>query len=160
MKKLFFLPLLLLCSYCFAQKIHMQISGIPESANGMEVLSFSWGASNPVFFGGGGMGSGKVSISSFNIMKHQDATTVKLIEGVTTGKRYAEAVVTIFDEKDQPSFRFILQEVMVESLQHSGSSCGDKKCTSITESVSFAVGKWKWENVKTGQSHQYNLSTL
>ena len=157
---MFFLPLLLLCSFCFSQKIQMQINGIPESANGTEVLSFSWGASNPVTFGGGGMGSGKVSISSFNLMKHQDATTLKLIEGVTTGKQYAQAIVTIFDENGQPSFRFTLQDVMIESLQHSGSSCGDKKCTSITESVSIAAGKWKWENVKTGQSHQYNSSTL
>lgn len=138
----------------------MQISGIPVSVDGIEVLSFSWGASNPVTFGSGGMGAGKVSISSFNIMKHVDAATLKLIEGVTTGKHYADATVTIFDDKDQPSFRFVMQEVMIESIQHSGSSCGDKKCNNITESVSIAVGKWKWENIKAGQSYPFNTSTL
>ena len=138
----------------------MQINGIPESSNGTEVLSFSWGASNPVSFSGGGMGAGKVSISSFNIMKHQDATTLKLIAGVATGKHYTEAVFTIFDEKGVPSFRFILQDVIIESVQHSGSSCGNGKCNNFTESVSIAAAKWKWEDVKTGQSYQYATSTL
>ncbi|HEV7331860.1 MAG TPA: type VI secretion system tube protein Hcp [Flavisolibacter sp.] len=160
MKKFSVLPLLLFCSFCFSQKIQMQINGIPVSGNGFEVLSFSWGASNPVVFGGGGMGSGKVSISSFNIMKHMDAATIQLIEGVATGKHYSEAVVTLFDEKDQPAFRYTMQDVMVESLQQSGSSCGDKKCTNVTESVSFATAKWKWENLKTGQSYQFNTPTL
>ena len=43
----------------------------------MEILSFSWGASNPstIGAGGGGGGGGKVSVSSFNVMKKSDAAS-------------------------------------------------------------------------------------
>jgi type VI protein secretion system component Hcp len=161
MKKAFFLPLLFVCSFCFSQNILMKIKGMPESGNGVPVLSFSWGASNPTTIGtgSGGMSAGKVSISSFNIMKHQDATTLKMIEAIATGKHYEEITVTVMDDKGKPSFRYTMTNVFFESLQHSHSDCGNKKCEAITESVSIAVSKWKWEDLVTGKSYGFDVTT-
>lgn len=134
---------------------------MPESGNGIAVLSFSWGASNPVTIGSGsgGPGAGKVSISSFNIMKHQDAATLKIIEGVATGKVYPEMIVTVLNDKGQPSFRFVMKDVYFESVQHSHSDCGNLKCGQISESVSIAVTKWKWEDLTNNKSYQYQAGT-
>ena len=161
MKRMILLPLLFIVSFCFSQNIKMQIKGLPESGSGIPILSFSWGASNPVTIGpgNGGIGAGKVSISSFNIMKYQDATTIKLIEAVAKGKVFEEVTVTVMDEKGKPSFRFVMNDVMVESLQHSHSDCGSKKCDNITESVSFAVAKWKWEDLANGKSFGFDVKT-
>lgn len=156
MKKAFLLPLLFLCSFCFSQKTLLRVNGIPETGNGIEILSFSWGLSNPVSFGPGGIQTGRVSISSFNVMKYQDQASLKIIQGVATGKHFDEATITVFDNKGQPAFRFVLNEVFFESLQQSGSACGNNKCDNITESVSIAAAKWKWEDLSTNNSYQFD----
>lgn len=161
MKKVIFIPLLLLSTFCFSQMIQMQINGLTGSATPIPILSFSWGASNPVTVGsgGGGTGVGKVSISSFNLMKQQDAATIKMIEAVATGKHFPEATVTVMNDKGQPSFRYTMKDVMFESIQHSHSDCGSKKCDNITESVSITCVRWKWEDLATGKSFEFNVAT-
>jgi type VI secretion system secreted protein Hcp len=108
------------------------------------LYSFSWGASNPTStqHGGAGLASGKVSISSFNIMKKTDLSSTALFTGCCKGTHYAKATVTLRKAsggKDPLKFLVIeFKEVMVESIQWSGNAAGDD---TPTESVSFAFGE-------------------
>lgn len=156
MKKFFFLPVLFLCSICYSQNITMQIADMPESSSGIEILSFSWGATNSVSAIpiGGGTGSGKVNISSFNFIKVKDKSTPKLIQAVVTGKHIPEVVITLNDASSRPTFRYILKDVIFESIQQS--SCADKKCNTLTESISIVANKWKWEDLMNNSNVEYD----
>jgi type VI secretion system secreted protein Hcp len=112
------------------------------------VYSFSWGASNPAVAGptgGGGGGGGKVSFSSFNIMKKADKVSAALLLACASSTRYKSAVVTLFKTAGSatkaattPFVEYDFNDVLVESIQWSGSSGGDD---TPTESVSLTFSK-------------------
>lgn len=110
-----------------------------------EIYSFSIGASNPVNMGsgGGGGGAGKVSLSSFNVMKKTDNASPGLFRTCCNGGHYAEGNVVLRKaggEKGKTGSVYLcynFKEVFVESIQWSGSTGGDD---TPTESVSFAYG--------------------
>jgi len=109
----------------------------------MEILSFSWGASNPstIGAGGGGGGGGKVSVSSFNIMKKSDSASPLLFQACCQGDHYPKATVTLNKSGGKAAIDFLkyeFEEVYVDSVQWSGSSGGDD---TPAESVSFSFGK-------------------
>jgi type VI secretion system secreted protein Hcp len=109
----------------------------------IEIYSFSWGASNPttVSPGGGGLGAGRVSVSSFNIMKKSDAASPKLFQSCCTGKHIPKATVTMRKAGGDSAVAFLVYEfegLMVESVQWSGSTGGDD---TPTESLSLAFSK-------------------
>ncbi|HEX5438692.1 MAG TPA: type VI secretion system tube protein Hcp [Gemmatimonadaceae bacterium] len=109
-------------------------------AGAIDILSFSWGASNPVSFSSEGFGAGKVSLSSFNIMKQSDKSSPTLFQACCDGKHYASATLTL-RKAGGTQVKFIeykFSEVYVESVQWSGSQGGDD---TPTESVSFAFAK-------------------
>jgi type VI secretion system secreted protein Hcp len=111
----------------------------------IEIYSFSWGASNPTTVGSGssGLSAGKVSISSFNVMKKTETSSPSLFAACTAGQHYATAEVdmrkaTGTSGQQQVFLKYTFTDVMVESVQWSGSTGGDD---TPTESVSFAFGK-------------------
>jgi type VI secretion system secreted protein Hcp len=110
----------------------------------IEIFSFSWGASNPTTIGSGpkGLSGGKVSISSFNVMKKTEASSAALFNACATGEHYDEALVTMRKaggKAGQQTFlTYKFSDVMVESIQWSGSSGGDD---TPTESLSLAFAK-------------------
>lgn len=110
--------------------------------NAFEIFSFSWGASNPVNIGSAssGYGAGKVSISSFNIMKKSDSASPILFLNCCKGKHFTSGHVVLRKAGGEaiPYLEYDFDEVFVESIQWSGSSGGDDV---PTESVSFAFGK-------------------
>jgi len=123
-----------------------------------EVFSFSWGASNPATIGslGGGAGSGKVSLSSFNVMKKTDNASPSLFTSCCTGGHYDTATVILRkaggtkDATGTVYLTYTFSFVFVESVQWSGSSGGDD---TPTESASFAFGACKvqyWPQKKGG----------
>jgi type VI secretion system secreted protein Hcp len=121
-----------------------------------EIYSFSWGASNPATIGSGtgGGGAGKVSISSFNIMKRSDAASPLLFQACCRGDHYPTAIVTMRKAGgtggQTPFLIYTFTTVYVDSIQWSGSSGGDD---TPTESVSFSFGKVEVEykpQAKTG----------
>jgi len=108
----------------------------------IEIYSFSFGASNPttVSAGSAGMSAGKVSLSSFNVMKKTEASSATIFQMCCVGDHFATAKLTLnkaSGDKSKPlSFLvFAFTEVYVESIQWSGSTGGDD---TPTESVSFA----------------------
>ena len=110
----------------------------------VEVLSFSFGASNPstVGPGTGGIAAGRVSVSSFNIMKRTDKASPVLFQSCCKGKHIGEIIVTLRkasgDSGQAPFLKYTFTDCMVDSIQWSGSSGGDD---TPTESVSFAYSK-------------------
>jgi type VI secretion system secreted protein Hcp len=107
-----------------------------------EIYSFSWGASNPVTIGSAtaGAGAGKVSISSFNVMKKSDSSSPALFLNCAKGQHFTAGHV-VMRKAGGTALQYLtydFTEVFVESIQWSGSSGGDD---TPTESVSFAFSK-------------------
>jgi type VI secretion system secreted protein Hcp len=114
----------------------------------IEIYSFSWGASNPTTVGSGstGLAASKVSISSFNIMKKTEKSSATLFAACCNGKHFDTCTVTMrkaAGEGGQKAFLvYTFTDVMVESVQWSGSTGGDD---TPTESVSLAFAKCQIE---------------
>jgi type VI secretion system secreted protein Hcp len=110
-----------------------------------EIYSFSFGASNPVTLGSGtgGGGAGKVSISSFNIMKRTDKASPKLFAACCAGGHFNKAIVSLRKAGPESAkaggvyLEYTFHKVFIESIQWSGSAGGDDY---PTESVSFGFG--------------------
>lgn len=112
----------------------------------IEIYSFSWGASNPTTIGSGssGLSGGKVSISSFNLMKKTDKASALLFQRCCEGQHIATAKITMRKAGGSAGQQIFLTyeftNVMVESIQWSGSTGGDD---TPTESLSLAFGAVK-----------------
>ena len=108
-------------------------------AGAFNVLSWSWGASNPTTIGGGsggGAGAGKVSLSNLNVLKDFDACSPALFGAVATGRHF-ESATLVQSNSDGTVTTLALTDVIVESWQASGSVASEQ----ATESVSFAFAK-------------------
>jgi type VI secretion system secreted protein Hcp len=119
--------------------------GLTPAAGWFEIFSFSWGASNPTTVGTGatGLAAGKVSVSSFNVMKKTENASPLLFSACCAGQHYKTAKVVMrkatgTDGGQQIFLEYDFSDVMVESIQWSGSSGGDD---TPTESLSFAFAK-------------------
>jgi type VI secretion system secreted protein Hcp len=112
----------------------------------IEIYSWSFGASNPASVSSGkqGISAGKVSVSSFNVMKKTEKSSTHLFHACCVGDHFKEAKIICRKaggEAGQEGFlEYDFTDVMVESIQWSGSSGGDD---TPTESVSFAFAKVK-----------------
>jgi type VI secretion system secreted protein Hcp len=111
----------------------------------IEIYSFSLGASNPVTIGSGstGISGGKVSLSGFNCMKKTELSSCGLFSACCSGQHFPSALVTLRKATGvtggQAAFlTYTFEDVMVESIQWSGSTGGDD---TPTESLSIAYGK-------------------
>src|SRR5437763_9072381 len=71
----------------------------------IEIYSFSWGASNPTTVGTGstGLSAGKVSISSFNLMKKTEASSANLFQACCAGQHFTKATVVMNKASGQTS---------------------------------------------------------
>ncbi len=108
----------------------------------IEILSFSWGASNPVTIGsaGPGGGAGKASLSSFNFMKISDAASPVMFQSCCAGKHFPTAKVSLRKAGGQAMDYLVyeFENCFIDSVQWSGSSGGDDR---PIESVSVTFGK-------------------
>ncbi|HET7275703.1 MAG TPA: type VI secretion system tube protein Hcp [Longimicrobiaceae bacterium] len=109
----------------------------------LEILSFSFGVSNPTTIGSasGGGGAGRASVSAFNLMKQSDAASPTLFQACASGKHFPKATVTLQKaggDKAVPYLVYEFENCYIESIQWSGSTGGDD---TPTESMSLAFGK-------------------
>ncbi|HEX8713580.1 MAG TPA: type VI secretion system tube protein Hcp [Terracidiphilus sp.] len=93
--------------------------------NQIQLMSWSWGASNMSSVAGtGGSGAGKVDMSDFNLMTFFDKSTPKFFKNISKGthitKGTLEAVKSGADGK--PYLKIDFQEIFITSLQMSASS--------------------------------------
>lgn len=113
----------------------MTVEGI--NTNPFQVQAFSWGVSNPVSIGVGGITTGRPSVSSFNIMKSFDSSDPALLDACFHGMTLANARVRGYRGTNTVPFLDIYMEtVFVESHQMSAAANVMPTC-----SVSFAFEK-------------------
>lgn len=108
-----------------------------QSPNAIDILSWSWGATQVSNIGSqsSGAGAGKVSMSSFSIMKAIDKASPQLYSLAASGKRIKSAVI-IVNSGGAEYLKIQMSDVLVSSYGLS-SSGGDRP----TESVSFNFSK-------------------
>jgi type VI secretion system secreted protein Hcp len=131
-----------------ALEAFLKIEGIPgESrkqghADEIDILSFSFGASNPTTVGKGtGAGASQVSISSFNIMKSTDLSSTALFLRCAKGEHIPTALVTLRKAGGTNPLEYLqykFTKVYVDNIQWSAASGGDDM---PTESLSLAFEK-------------------
>lgn len=128
----------------------------------IQLLSFSWGASNVSSVAGtGGSGAGKVDLSDLNVMIYFDKSTPKFFKSVCTGQHIKTGTLTATKSGagNKPYLKVDLKELFVTSLQVSASS----EIPSV--SVSFTYNEIKMDysvqdeqgNLKSTGPVTYNL---
>ena len=119
------------------------VEGPSTSKEGhIDILSFSWGASQTSTYGAGASGqearAGRADLSNLSVMKVLDKTSAQLFEHCVTGD-ILKKVTLLYDkpvkDKQEDYFKIELHDALITSVQLSGSA------ENPTESVSFAYQK-------------------
>jgi type VI secretion system secreted protein Hcp len=119
------------------------VTGPSTSKTGyIDILSFSFGASNTSTYGVGASGleakAGRVNFTDLTIMKVLDKTSPILAQHCWSGDILSK-VILLYDKpvgtEQADYFRIYLQDGLITSIQNSGSN------ENPTESVSFAFQK-------------------
>lgn len=117
----------------------------------IEVLSFSWGLSQPtsVSSATGGRSAERVNVSDFSIMKSVDTSTPHLMQRCCDGKhlKSVEIELCLASGDKHPYMKYTFDDCIVSSVQVSGSGGGDKP----TEQISVNFGKYKVEYTPVDQ---------
>ncbi len=117
----------------------------------IQVLSWSWGESNPTSQAtGGGLSSGKVNMQDFNFTYNAGAASCDLMQYCAQGKHIPKVVLTCrkatgADAPQEPYYVFTFEDAMISSVQTGGSDGSD----GIIEQCSIAFTK-----IKTAYSKQ------
>jgi type VI secretion system secreted protein Hcp len=131
-----------------AVNAYLVIDSIPgpstSRTNAIDILSFSFGASNSAVLGAGSSGgearAGRANFSDITIMKVLDKTSPLLFDSCVNGT-FLEKVELLYDKPvgGTPTdyFTILLDNALISSVQLSGSS------ENPVESVSFAFSKVK-----------------
>ncbi len=107
----------------------------------IEVLAWSWGASNPGTFAA----PGKSIVQDLSITKYVDKASPPLLLRTLNGQIIDSAVLTVRKQGVNPiEFLFItLTDVLVSSISTGGSSGEDR----LTENVTFNFGKVEFKYI-------------
>lgn len=119
--------------------------------NEIELLSFSWGATQPGSAGhGGGSGVGKVQVHDFQCAKYFDKSSPKLFEACATGKHTPKVVLTCRKAggAQQEYMKVTFSEVIVSSIQDSGSGGDSLPTESVTLNFSKIEIEYKPQDEK------------
>jgi type VI secretion system secreted protein Hcp len=105
----------------------------------IDVLSWSWGASNPsVDPVGGGAGAGRVSVQDFNFSMYASKAGPRLFQACATGEHLREARFSAVraGEQQQEFLTLTFSDVLVSSYQTGGSQGGGTPIENV--SLGFA----------------------
>lgn len=117
----------------------------------IEVLSFSWGETQPLAMAAstaGSLTSGRVSIGEFVVSKAIDCASPKLYLGCADGTHFKSARLELCRAggDKQPYMEYKMTDVVVSSIRAGGSGYGE---TVPLEEVSFSFGKIEWKYIQT-----------
>ena len=118
----------------------------------IEVLSFSWGVSNPASQGtGGGGGAGRATFQDLSIVHKIDKATPLLLNACATGQHLKEATITHRKAgKGQQEFLVVkLNDVLITSVHHAGDT---SEAASETVSLTFAKVDFEYRPQKADGS--------
>lgn len=131
-----------------AVNAYLIIKGVPgpstSKTNAIDILSFSFGASQTAVIGAGSSGgearSGRANLQDVSIMKVVDKTSPQLFEDCVLGT-YLDEVDIVYDKPlgstQEDYYKIHMEDALITSIQHSGSS------ENPVESLSFAFSKIK-----------------
>jgi len=109
----------------------LDVDGIPGESqdsnfkNKIQLMSWSWGASNISSVSGtGGSGAGKVDISDFSCMTYFDKATPKFFKSITKGIHVSKGTLSAVKSgaDGKPYLKVNFTEIFVTGLQMSASS--------------------------------------
>lgn len=131
-----------------AVNAYLMIDGRPgpstSKEDAIDILSFSFGASQTAVIGPGSSGgearAGRANLGDISIMKVVDKVSPLLFDDCVTGN-YLKTVDIIYDkpmgDDQQDYYKIHLEDALITSIQHSGSN------ENPMESISFAYSKIK-----------------
>jgi type VI secretion system secreted protein Hcp len=102
----------------------------------IDVLSWSWGASNRgSAHVGGGAGSGKVEVQDLQVTKYVDSSSPKLLLACFTGTHFDNALLSVRKAGGQSPVEYVkikMQEVFITSVSTGAHGSDDRLAESIT----------------------------
>jgi type VI secretion system secreted protein Hcp len=110
----------------------------------IHIESFSWGLTQQGGFNtGGGGGAGKVNVHDISISKYLDKASCDLMMCCSSGKHIASGLITVRKAGEKPLeyLKIKLTDILVSSIQHSGSGHGDV----LSENLSINFAKYELE---------------
>ncbi len=110
----------------------------------IHIESFSWGLTQQGSFGSaGGGGAGKVNVHDISISKPLDKASPTLMLLCCNGKHIPSGLVTFRKAGEKPLeyLKIKLTDILVSSVQHSGSGHGDV----LSENLSLNFAKFEVE---------------
>ena len=110
----------------------------------IDVLAWSWGASQSGSFGsGGGGGAGKANVQDLSVTKWIDASSASLLTHCVTGEHIPEALLTVRKAGKNPLeyLKIKLKKVLITSISTGGSGGEDR----LTENISLNFGHVTFE---------------
>ena len=131
-----------------AVNAYLMIDGRPgpstSKQGAIDILSFSFGASQTAVIGVGSSGgearAGRANLGDLSIMKVVDKTSPLLFDDCVTGN-YLKSVDIVYDkpmgDDQQDYYKIHLEDALITSFQNSGSN------ENPMESISFAYSKIK-----------------
>ena len=131
-----------------AVDMFMKLEGIQGESqdsthkNEIDVLAWSWGASNSgSAHVGGGAGSGKAAFQDMSFTKYVDLSSTSLLQAVATGKHIPTATLVVRKAGSTPLeyLTITMTEVLVSSVSGGGSGGEDR----LTENVSMNFAAFK-----------------
>jgi type VI secretion system secreted protein Hcp len=105
----------------------------------IDVLAWSWGASNSgTTHTGGGGGAGKVSVQDISVTKYVDNASTDLLLACCNGKHYSEMILTVRKAGETPLEYIVMtmKDCLISSVSTGGSGGEDR----LTENVSINFG--------------------
>ena len=112
--------------------------------NEVDVLSWSWGATQSgSFHTAGGGGSGKVNIQDLSFTKYVDKSSTNLFLKCCDGKHIPNAVLTVRKAGESPVeyLKITMEPILVTSVSDGGGGGEDR----ITENITLNFAKVKIE---------------
>lgn len=112
----------------------------------IDVLSWSWGASNTgsMHQPGAGGGTGKANFNDLSFTKYVDVSSPMLLKACSTGEHIKKAVLIVRKAGGKDPLEYIkvtLEDCLISSVSTGGSG-GEER---LTENVTINFGKFKLE---------------
>ncbi len=115
-----------------------------KGAGDIDILAWSWGASNAgSFHGAGGGGAGKANFQDISLTKYIDKASPALLVACAKGSHIPECKVLVrkAGEGQQKYLEITLTKVLVTSVSTGGSGGEDR----LTENISLNFAEVKYE---------------
>jgi type VI secretion system secreted protein Hcp len=118
----------------------------------VEVLSYSWGVTNPGHIGtGGGGGAGRATFQDLSIVHKIDKASPRLLQACATGQHLKEATITFrkAGQKQQDFLIIKMNDVIITGVLQSAPS---SEAGSETVNLEFAKVDWEFKPQKADGS--------